>query len=296
MQQDVNDVKRDIKSNDVKWASQANRPEMEGQLQYHIRCRPGDVAQYVLLPGDPERVPMMADLWDEKRHVASCREHVTYTGKVGGIDISACSTGAGGPSTASALEELAEIGGETFIRVGTCGAIQEHIEPGDLIICSGAVRYDGTSDQYVDIKYPAAANCEVQLALIEAAERLGVTYHVGLAYTSASFFCGQGRPGFKNYQQSWIGHIMSDMQQAGVLNFEMEAATVLTLSQLFRLRAGAVFTVVANRVKDQFAYKSGGIEQSIAVSTEAVKILAHWDEVKKRSGKKYFYPSLLHER
>ncbi|WLD93584.1 nucleoside phosphorylase [Alkalihalobacillus sp. AL-G] len=276
-----------------KWETKANRPELEDGSQYHIRCRPGDVAKYVLLPGDPDRVPMMAEHWDEKREIASYREHVTYTGKVGGVDISACSTGAGGPSTASALEELAEVGADSFIRVGTCAALQENIAPGDLIICSGAVRYDGTSDQYVDPKYPAVANQEVVMALIEAAERLGVTYHVGIGYTSASFFCGQGRPGFNNYRQGFMDQIIKDAQQAGVVNFEMEAATVLTLSSLFKLRAGAVFSVVANRIKDQFSYQKSGVEQSIAVSTEAFKILHEWDELKKKSGKPYFYPSLL---
>lgn len=278
---------------DLKWEAKASRPESGDQSQYHIRCRPGDVAKYVLLPGDPERVGQMANLWDEQRHIATYREHVTYTGKVGDVEISACSTGAGGPSTASALEELAEIGAETFIRVGTCGAMQEHIEPGDLIICTGAVRYDGTSDQYVDTRYPAAANQEVVMALIEAAENLGVKYHVGIGYTAASFFCGQGRPGFNNYKQSFMETIMSDMQKAGVMNFEMEAATVLTLSSLFDLRAGAIFTAVANRVKDQFAYKGRGVEQSIEVATEATKILHRWDELKKQSGKPYFYPGLL---
>lgn len=275
------------------WGSRANRPEMEGRLQYHIRCRPGDVAEYVLLPGDPERVPVIADSWDEKRKVASYREHVTYSGKAGGVGISACSTGAGGPSTASAVEELAEIGAGTFIRVGTCGAIQEHIDPGDLIISSGAVRHDGTSDQYVERSYPAAANHEVLLALIEAAEALGARYHVGLSYTSASFFCGQGRPGFDGYTQSWMKQIMRDMQQAGVLNFEMEAATIFTLSNLFRLRAGGIFSVVANRVNDRFDYKSEAIEQAAGISTEAVKILNRWDKAREGSGKRYFHPSLL---
>ncbi|MHB1650953.1 MAG: nucleoside phosphorylase [Desulfitobacteriaceae bacterium] len=282
-----------MQQDDKKWESKATRPEMEGQLQYHIRCGRGDVAKYVLLPGDPERVPLMASYWDEQREIARYREHVTYSGKVGGVEISACSTGAGGPSTASALEELAEIGAETFIRVGTCGAMQDYINPGDLIICTGSVRHDGTSEQYVETNYPALANYEVTMALIEAAERLGATYHVGLAYTTASFFCGQGRPGFNGYKQSWMGEIMNDMQKAGVLNFEMEAATVLTLSQLFRLRAGACFSVLANRVADKFDYKIKGVEHAVAVSIEAVKILHEWDELKKQAGKRYFYPSLL---
>lgn len=279
--------------NKEEWGSSAERPEMDGKLQYHIRCRPGDVARYVLLPGDPERVPLIAEGWDEGREIASYREHVTHTGRFGGVELSACSTGAGGPSTASALEELAELGAETFIRVGTCAALQEEIDPGDLIICSGAVRHDGTSDQYVEPAYPATANYEVVLALIEAAERLGATYHVGLAHTSASFFCGQSRPGFGGYSQSWTPRILEDARRAGVLNFEMEAGTVLTLGSLFRLRAGAVFNVVANRVRDEFSYKGEGIRRAAAVSSEAVKILSGWDEAKKKAGKKYFYPSLL---
>jgi uridine phosphorylase len=269
---------------------------MEGELQYHIRAGRGDVAKYVLLPGDPERVPVMAKYWDESREIANNREHLTMTGKVGGVEITACSTGVGGGSTSIALEELAEIGAETFIRVGTCGAMQDYINPGDLIICTGSVRHDGTSEQYVETNYPAVANYEVTLALIEAAERLGVTYHVGLAYTTASFFCGQGRPGFNGYKQTWMETIMTDMQQAGVLNFEMEAATVFTLSQLFRLRAGACFAVVANRVTDKFEYKSGGVEQAVEVSTEAVKILHEWDQIKKEKGKAHFYPSLLQSK
>ncbi len=280
-------------SNAGGWNSTAERPEMDGKLQYHIRCRPGDVARYVLLPGDPERVPLIAEGWDETREIANYREHMTHTGRFGGVELSACSTGAGGPSTASALEELAELGAETFIRVGTCAALQEEIDPGDLIICSGAVRHDGTSDQYIEPAYPATANYEVVLALVEAAEKLDVTYHVGLAHTSASFFCGQSRPGFGGYSQSWMPRILEDARQAGVLNFEMEAGTVLTLGSLFRLRAGAVFNVVANRVRDEFSFRGEGVRRSAAVASEAVKILSRWDEAKKKAGKKYFYPSLL---
>ena len=281
---------------DVKFQSQADRPGSGGEVQYHIRCRRGDVARYVLLPGDPDRVPAIAEAWDEGKKIAGYREHVTYTGSIDGIGVSACSTGAGGGSTASALEELAEIGADTFIRVGTCGAIQEQIRPGDLIICTGAVRHDGTSEQYVEVHYPALAHYEVVTALVEAAEKLEVPYHLGLSYTSASFFCGQGRPGFRGYKQSWMKNITEDMQKAGVMNYEMESATVFTLSQLFGLRAGAVFSVVASRTSNRLEYKKTGIDASIAVSNEALRILHRWDVLKEKKGKKQFFPSLLEER
>ena len=271
----------------------AARPTDENGKQYHIACGEGDVAKYVLLPGDPKRVEKIADTWDSGHLVADYREHVTYTGKIGDTEISATSTGAGGGSTASAIEDLAEIGSDTFIRVGTCGAIQKNIKPGDLIISTGAVRMEGTSEGYVTQAYPALANHEITLALIEAAEQLGYDYHVGIGYTASSFFCGQARPGYKGYSQSFMKNIIPDMQAAGVLNFEMEAATVFTISSLYQLRAGAIYTVVANRVDNSFEYTGKTVDHSIEVANLAMEILYKWDQQKKANGKKHFFPSLL---
>ena len=179
------------------WTSAATRPEMDAGLQYHIRCKRGDVERYVLLPGDPERVDLIAADWDESRRIANYREHRTFSGKVGGVALTCCSTGAGGGSTASALEELAVLGGDTYIRVGTTAALQPEIECGDIVISSGAMRHDGTSQYYVDPAYPAVAHYAVTAALVEAAERLGLRYHVGVSCSTASFYCGQGRPGLQ---------------------------------------------------------------------------------------------------
>ena len=271
----------------------AARPADSDGKQYHIRCGKGDVARYCLLPGDPKRVEKIAAMWDSGHLVADYREHVTYTGAIGDTPISACSTGAGGGSTSSAIEDLAEIGCDTLIRVGTCGTIQPDIKPGDLIICTGAVRKEGTSEGYVMPHYPAVANYEVTLALIEAAERLGYPYHVGIGYTAASFFCGQARPGYRGYHQSFMDTLVSDMQAAGVLNFEMEAATVLTLSSLYGLRAGAIFTVVANRVNNAFQYDNSSTDHNIEVANLAMTILWDWEQKKKAAGKKFFFPGLL---
>ncbi|MEM1775281.1 MAG: nucleoside phosphorylase, partial [Desulfurococcaceae archaeon] len=177
----------------------ASVPETDSGLQYHLMVKPGDVSKYVLLPGDPERVPIIAKYWDEYWHVATHREFVTYSGYYKGVFISATSTGIGAPSTAIAVEELARVGAEVFIRVGTTGALKKEIKVGDLIISTGAVRLEGTSKHYVIPEYPAVASYDVVLALIEAAETLGVRYHVGLTASSDSFYVGQERPGFKGY-------------------------------------------------------------------------------------------------
>ncbi len=270
----------------------ADIPETEEGLQYHIMLKPGDVAPYVLLPGDPDRVPKIAKYWDEARHVARHREYNTYTGKYKGVPISATSTGIGGPSTAIAVEELLRIGAHTFIRVGTTGAIQKDIKVGDIIITYASVRLEGTSKQYVIPEYPAAASPEVVLALIEAAETLGVRYHVGITASTDSFYTGQGRPGYKGYMQSWMKNIIPDLQAARVLNFEMESATLFTLANIYGARAGMVTAVIANRVTGEMV-AGAGEEDAIKVANEAVRILHEWDEIKNRYGKKYFYPRLI---
>ncbi len=271
--------------------SSSNNPQDGRGMQYHIQCRPGDVARYVLLPGDPERVDVISSLWDERREVAYHREFKTHTGRYMGVEISVTSTGIGSPSAIIALEELARIGADTFIRVGSTGAIQPHIGIGDIIISSAAVRLEGTSKEYVRTEYPASADYEVLLALIEAAESLGFRYHVGITASTDSFYLGQSRPGFKGYEQSFSRSIIDDLRRANVLNFEMESSAIFTVANIYGLRAGSVAIVFANRITDEFEVVPQ--EPVAKVANEAVRILYEWDQLKERRGKKHFYPSLV---
>lgn len=269
----------------------AARPEDESGYQYHIACKPGDIARYVLLPGDPARVKRIAEGWDEAKKVSEHREFVTYTGRYKRAEISCTSTGIGGPAAAIAMEELLRIGADTFIRVGTTGALRKEIAVGDVIITSASVRFDGTTSQYVWGGYPASSSYEVILALIEAAELNRVRYHVGITASADSFYTGQGRPGFRSYMPSWSRSIIEDAKQANVLNFEMESSTLLTLANIYGVRAGSVCAVIANRETDEFL-QDAGVEDAIKVANESVRILNEWDQAKSRLRKKYFYPSL----
>lgn len=272
----------------------AVRPETEERVQYHIHLKPDDVSRYVLLPGDPDRVPKITKNWDKVREVAKHREYLTHTGFYKGVRVSACSTGIGSPAAAIAVEELANIGADTFIRVGSTGSIREECECGDLIISTGAVRLEGTSKEYVRVEYPAVASYDVVAALIEAAESFGYRYHVGITASTDSFYCGQARLGFGGYKQSWMEDLIPDLRGANVYNLEMEAAAILALANLFGLRAGAVCAVFANRVTDEF--KVVGEEEAGKTATEAVKILHEWDEVREKRGKKYWFPTLTYGR
>lgn len=271
----------------------AEKPELKGRIQYHVRASPADARPYALLPGDPSRAEKIAKLWDEHEFISRHREYVVYVGKYKGVDLMVVSTGIGGPAAAIAVEELSRIGVGTFIRVGSTGSISPNIRVGDLIISTAAVRLDGASKQYIGPEYPAVASHEAIFALIEAAEALGYRYHVGITASTDSFYTGQARHGYGDYWQSWMDHLVPDLQTAKVLNFEMEAATIFTLANLFGKRTGAVCAVYADRVRNEFDVK--GEEEAIRVANEAVHILAEWDEKRERKGKPGFYPSMLEE-
>ncbi len=272
----------------------ASVPVDEKGMQYHLMVKPGDVSRYVLLPGDPGRVLRIAKYWDEKWKVAEHREYLTYSGKYKGVFISATSTGIGAPSTAIAVEELARIGSDTFIRVGTTGALRRDIGVGDLIISTGAVRLEGTSKQYVIPEYPAVADLTVTLALVAAAEELGVKYHLGLTASSDSFYVGQERPGFRGYLPPFQKGLVSFLKSVNVLNFEMEAATIFTLANIYGLRAGSVCAAIANRETEEFIVDAG-VEDAVRVANEAVKILSEWDELMEKAGKKAVTPGIIAE-
>ncbi|ABN69574.1 uridine phosphorylase [Staphylothermus marinus F1] len=265
--------------------SSASAPVDESGRVYHLGVKPGDVSKYVLLPGDPGRVKRIASFWDEAWRVAEHREYLTFSGKYKGVFISATSTGIGAPSTAIAIEELARVGSNTFIRVGTTGALRRNIGVGDIIISTGAVRLEGTSKQYVFPEYPAVASFDVTMALITAAEELGVKYHVGLTASTDSFYVGQERPGYKGYLPPFQRGLIDFLKSVNVLNFEMEAATIFTLANIYGLRAGSVCAAIANRETEEFIVDAG-VDDAIKVANEAVKILNEWDQIVRETGSK----------
>lgn len=264
------------------------------EVQYHLGVGPDDVAGPVLLPGDPERVPKIADAWDESEETGHHREYRTVTGRYEDAPLTVTSTGIGSPSAAIAVEEHARLGTETFLRVGSCGAIQEGMSVGDLVITTGAVRQEGTSGEYVRDDYPATADHEVVAALVTACEELGYDYHTGVTCSTDSFYAGQGRPGFGGFEAAGADDLVEELQNAGVLNFEMEAAAILTVANLYGLRAGAVCTVYANRVTGEF--RTEGERRAGEVASRAAAILGEMDAVKEAAGADQWHAGLSIDR
>ncbi|WP_440764334.1 nucleoside phosphorylase [Natronorubrum sp. DTA7] len=251
-------------------------------VQYHLEVGSDDVAETVLLPGNPERLEKIVDFWDDHEVTAHHREYRTATGTTEGTPISVTSTGIGSPSAAIAVEELARVGCDTFIRVGSCGAIQPEMDVGDLVITTGAVRQEGTSDEYVREDYPAAADHEVVCALVAAAERLGYNYHTGITMSADSFYAGQGRPGFEGFEAAGADDLVDQLKEANVKNIEMEASAIVTIANIYGLRAGAVCTVYANRETGEF--RTEGESRAAETATLATHLLAKMDAVKREAG------------
>ena len=247
-----------------------------GERQYHIDLGPGELAEYLLLPGDPDRTARIARLLDdielERRH----REFASVTGTYRGQRVSIVSTGIGTDNVEIAMAEILAITKRpTIIRVGSSGGLQPEMGLGDLVITTGAVRLETTTNWFVHDGYPAVADYEAVLALIEAAERLGHRYHVGLTATAPGFFGAQGRP----IPQLPIRYpdLAEDMARQRVMNFEMEASALLVLAGLARCRAGVVCAVYAQRSTGDFVTgdaKEQAEAACVATGLESLLILA----------------------
>lgn len=212
----------------------------------------GEISPYVFLCGDPERVPKITEGWENLQEHCRIREYVIQSGWFEGTFLTAASTGVGGPSTAVLVEELAKVGARTLLRVGNSGALSPDIELGDYVITSASVRDEGTSSSYVTPKYPAVASFEVVQALVQAARAQDTPWHLGITWSVDAFYARNkvlGPDGELSsmscggYSQSGMNDLVQDMRQARVLNIEMESAAILTLANLFGLRAGCICTV-----------------------------------------------------
>ncbi len=273
----------------------ADAPTNEAGAQYHLHLSAGQMPATVLMPGDPDRVLRMAATWEESEELAFHRGYRSARGTYKGVPIGAISSGIGAPSLEIATQEFATIGGETIIRVGTCGALRADIAPGDLIVPVAAVRRDGTSERYVPLDHPAFADPEVYMALVEACERLGYRYHTGIACSVGSFYMGQERPVKSGFWQSSADGLIDDLARAGVVCLEMECSALFVLARLFGMRSGAVLGAVANRVTNAFG-DNGAESRAINAANEAVAILADWRQLKAAAGKSIFFPSLVADR
>lgn len=250
--------------------------------QFHIGLDSNDVGEYVILPGDPKRVEKIAAYLDDAKFMEDKREFLSYTGYLDGTKVTVCSTGIGGPSAAIAMEELVKCGAKTFIRVGTCGGMQIEQKGGDVVIATGAIRFEGTTKEYAPIEFPAIADIDVVNALVESANKLGYKKHVGVVQCKDSFY-GQNDPDsmpiaddLNSRWNTWI--------KLGAQCSEMESAALFVVAAARKVKCGSIFLIIHNQERlkagldDPEAYD---MEAPIKCAIEAMRILIKKDKENK---------------
>lgn len=239
---------------------------------FHLGLTTDDLqgATLAIVPGDPGRVETIARLMDKPAHLASHREFTSWRGELEGRAVIVCSTGIGGSSTSIAVEELAQLGVRTFLRVGTTGAIQPHIQVGDVLVTTAAVRLDGASLHFAPLEFPAVADFDCTSALVGAAREAGYPVHVGVTASSDTFYPGQERyDTFSGRVVRRFRGSMEEWQAMGVLNYEMESATLMTMCSSQGLRAGMVAGAIVNRTQQEIP-NAATMKQAETAAVEVV--------------------------
>jgi uridine phosphorylase len=198
-------------------------------MEWHIKCDAEEISRYIFCPGDQQRAKKIADQFDSSHLVTESRGYAVYSGEYKGVFMTVCGTGMGGPAVAIGLEELAHMGSDTFIRVGSCGVFQEGQKPGDVIAASGTVRAGGTANSYLPPIFPAVPTFALLRSLVEAGEELKIPMTVGVGIAGDSFY------GPHDTEQSL------QMKAAGVVFGEMESDTLFIVGAVRGWRTGAIF-------------------------------------------------------
>jgi uridine phosphorylase len=252
----------------------------ESGKQYHIGLRADDIADNIMLVGDPARASRVAERFNHVRISKQNREYLSYTGTYKGLELTVLATGIGCDNTEIAVVELCQLKSPlTLIRCGSCGALQPNIEIGDLVISSGALRLENTSTFFVEEGFPAIASHEAILALLKSAAGNEFRHHLGITATASGFYGAQGRhiPGFPVKDEG----LMDRLTRQGISNFEMESSTLFTLAALNGSRAGTVCAVFASRPLHQFirpAEKDDAESRAIQTALDAFQFLNKMDE------------------
>ncbi len=249
--------------------------------------KPGDIAPYVLVPGSEARVEKLVQRWDESHKIAHHYEFLLFGGIYHGIPISACSTGIGGMSVSIAVEELAKMGAKTFLRIGVTGPLEGEVDLGELIIAKGAMRFDGTSNDYVRPEFPALAHFEVVMAAARAAERLQLPYKIGVIASMASL--GPRRTdGYRRFLTEGTRDLRQTMIAAKVIDGEGESATLFVQCALYGFRAGTINVCAVDKTASIFDPQAE--DKVIDTGLETIRILAAWDQLKQAQRRKYITP------
>ena len=238
-------------------------------MEWHIQCDAKDISRYVFCPGDQARARKIAERFENPYLVSETRGYLVMSGHYQGTFMTVCGTGMGGPVVAIALEELAHMGANTFVRVGSCGVFQDGQKPGDVIIASGTFRAGGTANAYLPLPYPAVPTFSVLRALVESAEKLQIAHVVGVGIAGDAFYAPREPDGGEN------------LRKMGLVSVEMESDTLFILGAHHGWRTGALYASdgapgVIKPESGEADYRRGE-QECITIGLDAMKHIADAD-------------------
>ena len=265
----VKSTRTDPKTCDAEKCSDPETITITDTKPLPIHVKSPVIAPIVLLPGDPDRATWIAQHYFEHPvKTTSYRHMFGYNGFYQGHFVSVQTTGMGGPSAAIVCEELLSLGARALIRVGTCGAIDDTMTAGDLMLVTAACMTDGTSKELFASHLGNASQLRgfsptsdfsflVRAAQIAADN--GICYHTGIV-ASLDRFYGHTREAYHK------------LATAGISAVEMEAATILTFAAIHGIKAAALMTVsdqvfAEKRASDDIIEQ--GVDRMIRVALEA---------------------------
>ncbi len=202
-------------------------------MTFHIGAKPGDIAETVLLPGDPYRARWAAQTFlKDAVLVNEVRGMLGYTGTWNGHRVTIQGSGMGMPSLSIYANELIrDYGAQTLIRIGSAGALQAHVKVRDVVLAMTASTAGSPSRTiFRELSYAPCADFGLLSAAHKAAKSMGVPIHVGGIFSSDTFY--DERP-----------DLGAELTRHGTLCVEMEAAELYTLAARYGRRALAVLTI-----------------------------------------------------
>jgi uridine phosphorylase len=221
-------------------------------MSIHLKgLQPGDLGEATIIVGDPGRVELISESWEYKELLVDSREFVVVKGKYRGRSVSICSTGIGSGSTEIAVTELIENGAKQIIRCGGCGAWQDGIQPGEIILNSAMARSQGMLSAYVPEQYPAAANPFLLAKIHEKMQGQNIKVHTGIGLTSETYYLGQGRKNSIAMLEPDSG-FMTYWTERQILNCEMETAVLYLLGALYKVPVANSLVVHVSRQNEKW--------------------------------------------
>lgn len=222
------------------------RLPFKGGRPPHLPCGPGDVAEDVLIPGDPDRVALLKPLLEDVQDFGRRREYALITGTYQGHRLTICSGGIGGPSTEIALVELSILGAKRVVRIGGMSALVPQITPGEYFVPDNAIGNNGAAAIYAAHGFSAKADPALAEALRQAAQDLGHPVHQGTVASVDGYYLGQDRPLALDGSGPVTDYLDQFLAQ-GAKGCEMEAQTILTVGQALGLQAACLIGTHGNR-------------------------------------------------